>query len=237
MAGGCDTETASHWVGRTFAAQIKGRRKKPLSPLWPVLASSQSVPPLKCQTLSFEDRSGYSYLLAAFRFPREGHPDYEVAELLSRLLGHGDSSRLHDYFVRQKRLALEVWTSYEPQARDHPLLHMGLATTDEFDLEERKHDLASFLRELPQGLTQADLDKARRGWIAEEAFGTDELEDWALELAGRVMMLPWDKVWSIRERIEQVELDDLVQAAQRYLDPDKAVYAHLRAHSETAKPI
>ena len=231
VAGGCDTETARDWVGRTFGRQIPGNGKAP-APAWPVLASTDPVPPLQGQTLSFEDRSGYSYLMGAFRFPREGHPDYEAAELLARLVGHGDSSRMHDTFVRQTRLALEVWTSYEPQARDHPLFHLGLATTDDFVLEERMAELVRFLRELPQSLRQEDLEKARRGWVAEEAFGTDELEDWALELAGRVMMLPWDKVWSVRERVEAVTLPELVEVARRYLNPDSGVYAHLRARGQ-----
>jgi zinc protease len=230
VAGGCDTHTAGEWVGRTFTMPAPNGKLK--GPSWPVLADPGPVPSLEPRTLSFEDRSGYSYLLGAFRFPREGHPDYEAAELLARLIGHGDSSLLHDTFVRQKRLALEVWTSYEPQARDNPLFHLGLATTDDFDLEERKSELARFLRELPDSVTEADLEKARRGWIAEEAFGTDELEDWALELAGRVMVLPWDKVWNVRERVEAVTLSRLVATARRYLAPDRAVYAHLRARPQ-----
>jgi zinc protease len=233
VAGGCDTGTASDWVGRTFGRLRAGPRRD--ARLWPVLADPQPVSRLRCRTLSFEDRSGYSYLLAAFRFPREGHPDYEVAELLSRLLGHGDSSRLHDHFVREKRLALEVWTSYEPQARDHPLLHLGLASTEDFSLEARRADLTAFLRALPDSVTADELEKVRRGWIAEEAFGTDELEEWALELAGRVMLLPWNQVWGLRQRVEAVTLTQLAQAARRYLDPDHAVYAHLRAVSPSAR--
>jgi zinc protease len=229
IAGGCDVETASDWVGRTFGQQIPAGNSSS-SPVWPTLCPPGPVPPLApSQTLTFVDRSGYSYMLAAFRFPREGHPDYEAAELLSRLLGQGDSSRLHDHFVRETRLALEVWTSYEPQTRDHPLLHLGLASTDDFEAEERRSALESFLRALPETLTEEELEKVRRGWIAEQAFGTDELEEWALELAGRVMMLPWDQVWTVRARVEAVTLPQLVAAARRYLNPEHGVYAHLRA--------
>lgn len=233
VAGGCDLQTAQDLVGRTLGRIPGGQQERS----WPVLAADGPVELLEGVSLSFEDRSGYSYLLAAFRFPREGHPDYEAAELLSRLLGHGDSSRLHDVFVRQKRLALEVWTSYEPQSRDHPLLHLGLATTDDFDFAERKAELEIFLRELPGSISSEELAKVRQGWIAEEAFGTDELEEWAVETAGRVMLLPWDKVWSLRERIEGVTLDRLVEVAARYLDPAQAVFAHLRARPEEATTV
>lgn len=228
VAGGCDTETARDLVGRTFGA-IPSRGDERC---WPTLADNEPVPRLQSTDLTFEDRSGYSYLLAAFRFPREGHPDYEAAELLSRLLGHGDSSRLHDVFVREKRLALEVWTSYESQTRDHPLLHLGLATTEDFDFTERKAELGRFMRELPHSITAEELDKVRRGWIAEVAFGTDELEEWALETAGRVMLLPWDQVWTERERVEAVTLERLREVAQRYLAPENGVFAHLRARPD-----
>lgn len=233
VAGGCDTQTAQDLVGRTLGRMPGGQGERS----WPVLAADGPVELLEGASLSFEDRSGYSYLLAAFRFPREGHPDYEAGELLARLLGHGDSSRLHDVFVRQKRLALEVWTSYEPQSRDHPLLHLGLATTDDFDFVQRKSELEIFLRELPQSISSEELAKVRQGWIAEEAFGTDELEEWAVETAGRVMLLPWDKVWSLRERVEGVTLDKLVEVARRYLDPAHGVFAHLRARPEESTKV
>ena len=230
VAGGCDTQTAERLVGQTF-----GRRPahgESQGKCWPTLASPDEVPKLPSCTLMFEERSGYSYLLAAFRFPREGHPDYEAAELLSRILGNGDSSRLHDILVRQRRLAMEVWTSYESQTRDHPLLHLGLATTEDFEFEERKAELSRLLTDLADSLTEDDLEKARRGWIAEEAYGTDELEEWAVETAGRVMLLPWEQVWTVRERVDAVTLQGLVDIARQYLDPEHAVFAHLRARPE-----
>ena len=233
VAGGCDRKTAQDLVGRTLGRTPGSQGERS----WPALADDGPVELLERVELCFEDRSGYSYLLAAFRFPREGHPDYEAAELLSRLLGQGDSSRLHDIFVRQKRLALEVWVSYEPQSRDHPLLHLGLATTDDFDFVQRKSELEIFLRELPQSISSEELAKVRQGWIAEEAFGTDELEEWAVETAGRVMLLPWDKVWSLRERVEGVTLDKLVEVARRYLDPAHGVFAHLRARPEESTKV
>lgn len=229
IAGGCETETADLLVGRTFGAT---ETAEPSEKCWPTVAADGPVAKLSGTDLTFHERSGYSYLLAALRFPREGHPDYEAAELLSRILGTGDSCRLHDVFVREKRLALEVWASYEPQARDHPLLHLGVATTDDFDFEAYKAELGVLLTDLAESVSEEELEKVRRGWIAEEAFSTDELEEWALETAGRVMLMPWEQVWKARERVEAVTTEDLRRVARLYLEPSAAVFAHLKAKPE-----
>lgn len=229
IAGGCDEATATDLVGRSFAACLSSDRLPAKKLSWPMLANTRNVPAFGEQMLTFEDRSGYSYLLAAFRFPREGHPDYEAAELVSRIVGQGDSSYLYDFFVRRKQWAIEAWISYEPQARDHPLFHLGLATSDDFNFSLRQEELSSFLLQLPDQITEGDLEKARRGWRAEVAFATDELEDWATEVAARVLLLPWNEVWTQEDRIEAVELSDIKRVTATYLAPCRAIYAQLRA--------
>jgi len=92
--------------------------------------------------------------------------------------------------------------------------------------------VGDYLSDLGHLLDQSKLDKARVSWIAEEAFGTDELEDWALEIAGRVLLSSWSEAWSHTERIEAVGLDDLRRVAERYLSPDGLVYVSLQGESE-----
>lgn len=238
VAGGCAPQQAARLVGQTLGtwlpppaietvATAAGGQVERAS--WPVLASADPVPLLKPDFLVLKERSGYSYLLATFRFPREGHPDYEAAELLSRILGEGDSSLLHDRYVRQQQWAVETWISYEPQAREHPLLHLGLATTEDFDSEERRQELGDFLKAVPELLSEQQLEKARRGWRAEAAYSTDDLEEWAVEIAARVMVLDWESVWTVGERIERIRLEQLREVARCYLAPEVAVMAHLQA--------
>lgn len=230
VAGGCSSTQAVELVERCFSERMDGSSEQ----TWPVLCSSDPVPALKPASIHMNERSGYSYLLLCYRFPREGHPDYEACELLSRVVGDGDSCRLYDRFVRKDKKFLEVWTSYESQARDHPLLHLGLASPAENEQisQESASEILEFLDDLDHRLTQDELDKARVSWLAEEAFGTDELEDWALEIAGRVVLLPWDQVWNHRERIESVTLAKLKEVAERYLAKEKCVYVSLQGDSE-----
>lgn len=227
LAGGCPTETAIELVGRTLGAELPQSQVE-ASP-WPALSPNSAVPPVKSEFFQTEERSGYSYLVGCYRFPREGHPDYPAAELLSRVVGQGDSSRLHDRFVRETQRVLEVWLSYESQTRDHPLFHLGMATAEPMQAQELRQEVTEYLGTLADSLTQAELEKVKRGWIAETAFGSDDLEEWAVEIAARVMLVSWDDAFSLRSRMEAVTLEDLKRVCRLYLAPETAVFASLAA--------
>lgn len=224
IAGGCPSSQAVELAQNSF-----GRLGGECEPMWPVPASEE-VPPLQSASEVLRDRSGYSYLLLCYRFPRAGHPDYEACELLSRVLGEGDSCRLYEVFVRERKRVQEVWMSLEPQAREHPLVHFGMATAEEIE-PGLAEELKDYLDALPDLLRQEELDKARRTWFCEDAFSRDDLEDWALEIAGRVVLMDWDEVWGQRQRMNAVTLQDLRRVAERYLRSQNAVHVVLHGES------
>lgn len=224
IAGGCPSDTAAQLAEKAFGGLPAADRLR-----WPVTVTGD-VPILKPASTELKDRSGYSYLLLCYRFPRQGHPDYEACELLTRVLGEGDSCRLYETFVREREEVQEVWVSLEGQTRDHPLVHFGMATPDDIS-HELANAVKEYLAEVHSELTQADLDKARRVWFSEDAFSRDDLEDWALEIAGRVMLMDWNSVWRQRERMNLVELADLKRVAEQYLTADGVVHVILHGES------
>ncbi len=213
LAGGITVEQAVEKVVRCFGDLPVSSEE----PFWPVLASAEPVPLLRASHSVMEEPSGYSYLLCCYRLPREGHPDYEACELLTRIVGDGESCRLYDRFVRETRQFLEVWTNYESQAREHPLFWAGFAVAQNFDDRDARDTVATYLENLHLSLTEEELAKAKRSWLAEEAFGTDELEDWSLDIASRVVLMRWNQVWESEKRMESVTLDDLKRVARLYL--------------------
>ncbi|MCA9775627.1 MAG: insulinase family protein [Candidatus Eremiobacteraeota bacterium] len=224
IAGGCPSAEAVSLAERAFG-RLGGESK----PVWPVRAPDD-IPRLEPASETMRDRSGYSYLLLCYRFPRAGHPDYEACELLSRVLGEGDSCRLYEVFVRERKRVQEVWMNLEPQSRDHPLVHFGVATAEELD-DNLADEIKRYLDEVPDQLKQEELDKASRVWFSEDAFSRDDLEDWALEIAGRVVLMDWDEVWGQRERMNAVTLDDLRRVARCYLSSQGAVHVVLHGES------
>lgn len=231
LSGGITVTRALELASRCFADLAECSTPA----VWPVSATLGEVPALKAIHSSLSERSGYSYLLCCYRFPREGHPDYEACELLSRIVGEGDSCRLYDHFVREKRTFLEVWTSYESQAREHPLLYFGFASAGQFDPKVCRDEVAGFLEGVGESLEEKELAKAKRSWLAEDAFGTDELEDWSSDIASRVLLMPWDEVWRAQERIEAVTLDDLRRVAGLYLKRSGLVSLDLQGQSDESE--
>lgn len=227
LAGGLTVEQALDRAVRCFGDMPVCNEK----PFWPVLADARPVTPLTASHSTMEEPSGYSYLLCCYRFPREGHPDYEACELLTRIVGDGESCRLYDHFVRESRQFLEVWTNYESQAREHPLFCIGFAAAQNFDDRAARESVGAYLEGLSWALTEEELNKAKRSWIAEDAFGTDELEDWSLEVASRVVLMPWGEVWESQQRIEAVTLDDLKRVAALYLRREGLVSLALQGQS------
>lgn len=223
VAGGCNPED-----GVALAQQAFGGWEGEFEPHWPVKAPSQ-VDPLKPAWSELRERSGYSYLLMCYRLPRVGHPDYEACELLTRVLGEGDSCRLYETFVRERQQVQEVWVNFEAQAREHPMLHLGLATAEELS-PDLPDEILQYLDKIPELLTQDEVDKAKKVWFAEDAFSRDDLEDWALEIAGRVVLMHWDEVWLQRSRMNRVTLEDIQRVAKTYLTSSGAV--HVVLHGE-----
>ena len=109
-----------------------------------------------------------------------------------------------------------------------------MATPKALDGDKLGLEVAAYLAALHSSLEKSELEKARRSWLAEDAFGSDDLEDWSLEIAGRVMLLPWDKIWSAEERVHGVTLTDLKRVALEYLTPDACVYVTLHGSGEEA---
>jgi zinc protease len=228
VAGGCSHERGLELVSKTFGEIENG---SPKEKAWPVLANQERVPPLQSATCTLSERSGYNYLLLCYRFPREGHPDFEACDLLSRIVGEGDSSRLYQKFVQEEQAVHEAWVNYEPQTRDHTLLHIGLASPEKLEAGELAEQVKSYLAEVWSEITAEELLKAKRCRLAERAFDTDELEDWALEIAGRVMLMSWDDVWAQDDRIDSVTLAKLREVARTYLDASSVVSVFLEGES------
>lgn len=228
LAGGITVDEAMEKVSRCFSGLSAGTAE----PFWPIIASERPVVPLLAGHARMEERSGYSYLLGCYRFPREGHPDYEACELLSRIVGDGESCRLYEHFVRETRQFLEVWANYESQAREHPLFCLGFAAAQNFEEAKVLDSVAVFLEELAETLGEEELTKAKRSWLAEDAFGSDELEDWSLEVACRVVLLSWEEAWTAQERIEAVTLEDVKRVAKLYLGRGGLVSLAMQGQSE-----
>jgi predicted Zn-dependent peptidase len=94
-----------------------------------------------------------------FAGPSYGHPNFHAAHLLSAILGGGMASRLFQEIREERGLCYSIYSFYSPFA-DTGLFGVHAATSEE-DLEELMPLILDELRKAADGVTPAELRRAK----------------------------------------------------------------------------
>jgi predicted Zn-dependent peptidase len=106
-------------------------------------------------------------VLLAYRVPEYRHPDMPAIELLSTILGQGESSRINKSVVRDQKLAQFALVLSNPAApRRGPGVLLALAISNQgVSPDSLEAGLArEFARVVRDGVTDAELSKAKNGY-------------------------------------------------------------------------
>jgi zinc protease len=158
----------------------------------------------------------------AYHLPDLNNPDLYALDLLSIVLGQGNSSRFYQKLVREKELATSAWAASDNSvlAGEFILVANLKPKTDpskalaamELEMKEVRHNLVS----------QKELDKARNIFMKEYV---DRLK----RISGRARMLAnyetvygdYTRIFSDLKRYQAVTPDDLKRVANAYLRPSQ----------------
>lgn len=156
----------------------------------------------------------------AWQTPGLDHPDSPVLELLSGVLGGGNSSYLYRRLHEEEGLAHHIGTwAWSPP--DGPGM---FSVSAEVDREKRDKLEASVLAEIDQAMQgdlQSDLDKARRQVFAQQFKTLSTASGRASDLASN-----WHEARNLNftrdylEQLDRVSVDDLTRVAGTYLRED-----------------
>jgi zinc protease len=149
----------------------------------------------------------------------------EALDLLMRIGATGTTSRLYKSLVVDQKKAASAGGWYSDSGLDGGRLGfyaiVGQDSTPE-DVEEALDAVIADLRE--NGVTQEELDRVRNAYIAEFVYTTDNQAQLARHYGWRLAMgLSVDDVAKWPERLQQVTVDDVKNAAQKYLDITQSV--------------
>jgi zinc protease len=157
-----------------------------------------------------------------YHLPDLNNPDLYALDLLSIVLGQGNSSRFYQKLVREKELATSAWAASDNSvlAGEFILVANLKPKTDpskalaamELEMKEVRHNLVS----------QKELDKARNIFMKEYV---DRLK----RISGRARMLAnyetvygdYTRIFSDLKRYQAVTPDDLKRVANAYLRPSQ----------------
>ncbi len=195
----------------------------PRQPDAPKPACDQPFSTGRMTTRVRDDKATLPAVLALYRVPATGHPDTPALDLLSTILGSGESSRLNRVLARETKLALGqqvLLNPFGPRRGPGMLLVLAVANQgvnpDSLDarLEAEIAKIAS------GGVTEEELTKAKNQYRAakvnerQTAFDMTE----AIQAATFYLGNP-NAVFTDLDRYAKVTVDDIKRVAATYLVP------------------
>jgi zinc protease len=144
----------------------------------------------------------------------------EALYLLMRIAGGGGTSRLYQKLVAEEKIASNAGGWYSGLNLDSGSIGLYAVAAEGVPLGKVEQSIDKVLRDLrDKGATQAELDRAKKQYLAEFVYESDSQEAIARRYgSGLALGLTVEQIDSWPQAIAKVTLDDLKQVAARYFD-------------------
>jgi zinc protease len=223
VVGDVDAQDALARVDTYFGHARGGAKPLPARPVEPAQDGLRVV--------GLVDDVEESHLQVGFRGFAMGSLDTATADVLAVILGQGDSARLPRSLKREQHVMNEAWAySYTP--RDPGLFVVG-GSLHHDKLGDAMHALGHELRRAVDGITPAELDKAKAQLAAEAVYQRETVQGIARRM-GTWLLLTNDARYEAvyQERVARVSVEQVRALARKLFQPHHATVVALvpRAH-------
>jgi zinc protease len=154
----------------------------------------------------------------------------EALDLLAKITADGATSRLYKKLVMEDKVASSAGGSYMGSGLDSGKFSVYAIAADGVDLGNLEATMDVVLADIAaNGVTQAELDRAKNGYVAEYIYENDNQSSlarrygWGLALGRSIAQI---ESWP--DMISKVSLDDVKKAAAAYLDARRSVTGILK---------
>lgn len=159
-------------------------------------------------------------LMMAWKAPAGLHEDADALDVLAQILAGGKSARLHRALT-DKGLTTAA-TAFYPRLRDPGLFILYGNLIPGISPDEVEKAMRAEVEDiLANGVSEAELAKARRQVVADEAFGRDGSYAVAARLNEAIAVGDWTLFSTYRSRIEAVGIEDITRIAQNVFDDNR----------------
>lgn len=160
----------------------------------------------------------------------------EALDLLMKVVGGGSTSRLYKALVVEQKIASSASGWYAGGALDYGKIGVGAVGTDAANLDKIETAIDQVLDDVRNnGVTQAELDRARSSFLADFIYESDSQNTlarrygWAMTI-GRSLA----DVEGWPAAVAKVTLEDLKKVAAKHLDVRRSVTGRLLPEAPTA---
>ncbi len=229
-AGDLDGAAFPALVKELFGGWARGKE----DPSQQVVAAEPPVASAKTASVELSIQTAYAIL--GFTSTRLSDRDTYPLDVLANILGQGESSRLNETVVRQRKLAdaVSAW-NYTPA--DPGIFAIQFRSSPE-RVAPAQEAIVEIIKQIQaNGITKAELEKAKRSVTADYLFNLQTIEARAGDLASSLSMTG-DPLFSRRyvERVARVNAEQVQEVARRYCDPSVMTAAIIRPQSQSAAP-
>jgi len=151
----------------------------------------------------------------------DGHPDAYPLHILAKILSDGDSSRIYRSLVYEKQIALAAFG--EAKLIEHPNLFYAVAIVQPGNRPETvlRELQAQLDRVKTEGVTAAELSRAKRQFARDYILGRETAQQKALHLAHAVVIHDDIKTADGEfDLFQNVTLADVQRVAKTYFTPE-----------------
>lgn len=172
-----------------------------------------------CRTISISNPIQGSHMAMAFPIPQLDHPDIPALDILSHILGEGESCRL-DMEVKEKRGLVNSIYSYVYSPKDPGLFYLGYSLPDKYIGQATRAVLEQIVRFQEDKVDHDELLRAKLNIKSDSIYEKETIEGLARKYGYFENILgrhDFDEHYY--QAIDKVNVDDVMEAARRYLHP------------------
>jgi zinc protease len=177
------------------------------------------------------------YLVPSYASAKPG--EAEALDLLMRIAATGSVSKIYKRLVIEDKQAANAGGWYSDSGLDSGRLGFYAIAAENVGAEALDKAISAVVEELKQtGVTQAELDRARASYIAEFVYTSDSQSRMARHYGWRLatgMSVADVEAWP--DRLKQVTVDDIREAARKYLVDKNSVTGYLLPAPEYTSSI
>jgi zinc protease len=177
------------------------------------------------------------YLSPSYSSAKPG--EAEALDLLMRVAASGSVSKLYKRLVIEEKKAASAGGWYSDSGLDSGRLGFYAIAAEKVSAEELEKAIDGVIADLREnGVTQAELDRARASYIAEFVYTSDSQSRMARHYGWRLatgMTIEDVEAWP--ERLKQVTVDDVKGVARKYLVDKNSVTGYLLPAPENTSSV
>ena len=212
--------------GRVTTEQVKNLSEKWFAPIpggntYQRNYKMESAP-LEKKTMLIKKDVPQDLLLKAWPMGGRADQDYLATDLLSDVLGRGNSSRLHEVLVKDKMLCTNISCSISG-SMDPGLIIVQAYLSDGVTFEQVENEIDEVINNFKiKGISDMELEKVKNQAVVTQRFGKMDILEKCTQLAYFAALDKPEWLNEETKMIEDIDKDEIAIVAEKYLKEEKS---------------